>query len=199
MRSNRRTFIQWAASILAGWRLQSNAAAAPLAVTVEPTHSQLLQAVGNAVLPGRALGSRGIARVVAEFSAWMRDFRPAVELDHGYGTSEITYTPSSPAARWARQLERLEREARSSEARSFGELSPERQRELLRSELGEMRPDLPAPAEAEHVAVGLLSFFYSSPEATDLCYEARIGADTCRDLESSSERPQPLTPTIDRS
>ena len=41
-------------------------------------------------------------------------------------------------------------------------------------------------------AVALLAHFYASPAATDLCYEARIGKDTCRPLAQSSRKPLPL-------
>lgn len=49
-----------------------------------------------------------------------------------------------------------------------------------------------SPGEAGHVAVALLAFFYGTSEATDLCYQAGIGKETCRSLSSAPEKPAPL-------
>ncbi|HEV8611963.1 MAG TPA: hypothetical protein VGQ73_00545, partial [Gemmatimonadales bacterium] len=64
---------------------------------------------------------------------------------------------------------------------------------LVRAALeGQRFGGLPALDRAPHLSIGLLAFFYGSPEANDLCYQARIGNQTCRPLGASAERPLPL-------
>ena len=191
MKTNRRTFFQWLTSASAGV-MASRSAAEPAPALQAPDarpDTGLLLALGGAVLPSE-LGAAGIARVVAEFAAWVSEYRPGAELDHTYGTPEIEYTPEHPGPRWAEQLKSLDVESRRRAGKPFVDLSAERQRELIRAQIADApAADFPDPARAQHVAVGLLAYFTASPEATDLCYQAEIGKDTCRDLAASSARP----------
>jgi len=67
------------------------------------------------------------------------------------------------------------------------------QQALVRAALAGQRINgLPQIDRASHLAVGLLAFFYASPEAADLCYQARIGSNSCRPLGDSGARPLPL-------
>jgi hypothetical protein len=52
---------------------------------------------------------------------------------------------------------------------------------------------MPAPADAHHVALGLLAWFYASPAAEDLCYRAAIGRGSCRSLADVERAPAPTT------
>jgi hypothetical protein len=125
-------------------------------------------------------------RTVSGFERWLAGYREGAELVHGYGTGEIRTTGPSPALRWSAQLQLLEKQ-------SFTSLTPERRRQRVLEALSGIRlGSLLQFDRAPHIALGLLGFFYSSPEATDLCYQARIGPNTCRPLDQSPKRPVPL-------
>ncbi len=151
-----------------------------------------LRVLAGAVLPSE-LGPQGVERVVAGFERWLAGYREGAELLHGYGTGEIRTAGPSPALRWSSQLERLRAAARSSFHRSFPELTPAQRQGLVREALlGQRLGGLPQLDRAPHLAVGLLAFFYQSPEAADLCYGVAIGRNSCRPLALSREAPLPL-------
>ncbi|HEX9700766.1 MAG TPA: twin-arginine translocation signal domain-containing protein [Acidobacteriota bacterium] len=157
--------------------------------------AETLRAVGGAVLPAGALGAGGIERVVAGFEAWIAGFAPVAEQPHGYlnrGLAEIRYGPPHPGPRWAAQIEALELEANRRHRARFAELSVEIRRALIQGQLERDELDrLPGPAQARHVALGLMAFFYDSSEATDLCYQASIGQFRCRGLSTLGREPRP--------
>jgi hypothetical protein len=163
----------------------------PLAVAdLDP---KLLRALGAAVLPGE-LGSGGSDRVVAAFERWLAGYREGAELVHGYGTGELRRTGPSPALRWSTQLRDLEAAAQKQHATSFDRLSVPQRQALVRSALeGQRLAGFPAVDRAQHLAVGVMAFYYDSPAAADLCYQARIGANSCRPLAEVELRPPPLT------
>ena len=145
-----------------------------------------LRALAGAVLPSE-LGAAGLERTVVGFERWLAGYREGVELLHGYGTGEIRLTGPSPALRWAAQLDAL--------GPSFVTLSlPERQARLRAALEGGRFGELPPIDRAPHLAIGLLAFFYRSPEATDLCYQASIGRESCRPLDASPRPPRPSPP-----
>ena len=150
---------------------------------------ELTRALGHAVLPAE-LGSDGIDRVVAGFHIWLEEYQPGAELNHGYGTADIEFTPDDPTTGWQAQLNELEREAQRQLQMSFVQLDSEGRRGIVRRQISGDRLDrLPRPYRARHVAVGLLAYFYSTPEATDLGYQAAIGKNNCRPLARSSREP----------
>ena len=57
---------------------------------------------------------------------------------------------------------------------------------------------MPGVADANHVSLALLAHFYDSSAATDLCYEAQIGKQTCRPLAASARKPLPLLKVSER-
>ena len=148
--------------------------------------------LGHAILPSE-LGPNGIDRVCEGFRTWLAEFPDRVQLMNGWGSAEVRYGPPDPGPRWLAQLHEMEETAQRAHGRSFGDLSRQQQRDLTRSAIGIGRP-LPgnSPANAEHVALGLLAFFFSSPEATNLCYRAEIHPEACRPLETVGEKPPPL-------
>lgn len=153
---------------------------------------RLLRALGGAVLPSE-LGDSGVERAVQGFERWLAGYREGAELVHGYGTAEIRYTGPSPALRWANQLRELDAAARKAQGVPFDRLGLAERQALVRSALtGQRIAGLPPIDRAAHLSLGLLAFFYESPEATDLCYQARIGSQRCRPLGDSAERPLPL-------
>ncbi len=157
-----------------------------------PLAQDLLHALGESILPSE-LGAQGINQVVSDFQSWVAGYQPVAELNHGYGTGEIEYTPADPAPGWEAQLQALDLEVKRRHQSSFKELSPEARRELIRKQIaGEKLDRLPAPADARHIAIGLLAYYYGTPEATDLCYQAAIGKNTCRPLDAAPQKPAPL-------
>ena len=149
----------------------------------------LTRALGRAVLPSE-LDAAGIDRVVGEFQQWLDEYEAEAELNHGYGTGEIEHTPADPTPRWQAQLEALSAEAQRRSSVWFIELDTDAQRDIIRQHIADDRIDrLPREYRARHVAVGLLAYFYSTPEATDLCYRAAIGKNNCRPLRKSRDKP----------
>jgi hypothetical protein len=172
----------------------------PLALVVRRFHAravrdldpQLLRALGRIVLPSE-LGAVGIEAAVTGFERWLAGYREGAELLHGYGSGQIQKTGPSPALRWAGQLRELEAAARK-RGKPFSALDSSAQEELIRSKLaGTKSGGLPSVDRAPHVAVGLLAWFYATPEATDLCYGVRIGRNGCRPLSESPHPPVALT------
>ncbi len=154
---------------------------------------ELLQAVGEATLPAEALGEDGVRRVVAEFQGWLDGYEPVAELDHPYLNHELRYAPADPGPRWQAQLEALNVEALKRHGFSFVRLDVAGRRSLLERQLrGDSLGRLPNTSRARHVATGLVVYFYSSSEANDLCYRARIGRHECRGLDHLSDPPEPL-------
>ena len=178
------------------------AAAVPAAALVRRAHAaavddiaaspRTLHALGEAVLPSE-LGRTGTAAAVVAFQRWIAGYHENAELLHGYGTSTLERSGPTPATRWASQLDALDRTARAEGARSFAALPLEQRREIVRGELAAVKGDgLPSVGRAPHVALALLAHWYDTPDATDRCYEARIGKESCRPLATSARRPLPL-------
>ena len=178
------------------------AAAVPAAALVRRAHAaavddiaaspRTLHALGEAVLPSE-LGRAGTVAAVVAFQRWIAGYRENAELLHGYGTSTLERSGPTPATRWATQLDALDRTARAERARSFAALPLDRRREIVRGELAGVKGGgLPPVGRAPHVALALLAHWYDTPDATDRCYEARIGKESCRPLATSTRRPLPL-------
>lgn len=140
------------------------------------------------------LGSDGQDRIVRGFQEWLDDFRPESEMGPGFGSAEIPHGPPDPSRRWIEQLEQLDEMAHQRHGAPFEEFPDAERIALLRDAITEESLPMRSPAEARHVAVGLLAFFYRSPEATNLCYRAAINTNSCRDLAGSREKPAPLQP-----
>ena len=193
---SRRSFVRSAvalapAAVLANCG-DAEVADAPRDSAPDAAEQDTLLALAAAVLPSE-LGTEGTEKVVAEFREWLAAYQPVAELNHGYGTAEIDYTPADPAPGWMAQLRALELEAKQRFGSSFAALEPGARREIVRSQVGRRGGEgFPMIAEADNVAVGLLAFFYDSPFATDLCYRAGIRKLTCRPLAGSSDKPPPL-------
>lgn len=163
-------------------------------LAVQALEPATLRALAEAVLPSE-LGQAGIERATAEFERWLAGYREGAEILHGYGSGEIRRTGPSPALRWSGQLAELETAARKSRGASFAAQSRAERQDLVRAALGDLPiSNLPQADRAPHIAVGLLAHFYGSPTATDLCYNARIGQNSCRPLAESVRRPLPLAP-----
>ena len=153
---------------------------------------QTLQALGEAVLPAE-LGRARVATIVSGFQRWIAGYREHAELVHGYGTSTLEWTGPTPATRWATQLDELDRAGRRTQSRPFAALTVAQRQQLVQLELDAFKVDrIPPVGRCPHVALALLSHFYGSDAANDLCYEAQIMRENCRPLAMSSRKPLPL-------
>ena len=180
MPTSRRRFVLGVAALVPlpflARRLHATAVA-----SLDPTRRRALAA---AVLPSE-LGAAALERTVLGFEQWLAGYREGAELLHGYGTGEIRVTGPSPALKWAAQLDAL--------GASFATLPMGERQVQVHTALGAGRfAGFPPIDRAPHIAVGLMAYFYESPEATDLCYEAVIGRNSCRPLATSPRAPLPL-------
>lgn len=193
---DRRTFLKRAAgAVAAGGTLsvagcEADETGAANEATGRPVlDPALLAAVADDVLPVAALGSDGTLQVVQEFVTWVDEYQPVAELDHPYLTDELRYAPADPAPRWGADLQALDLEARQRDGVGYVDLPQERQRALLERALAGSGDQFPRPAQAGHVALGLLAWFYASSLANDLCYQVRIGRHDCRGIETLPAEP----------
>ena len=189
---DRRGFVRSVAAAVPAAALIRPAASEPHESIALPLDDELLRALGEVVLPSE-LDAATLTRVIGDFQIWLEAYEPNAELNHGYGTGEIRHTPNDPAPRWESQLGALESEAQSRLNRSFGTADVESRRQIVRAQLSnDDTSRLPRAHTAQHVAIGLLAYYYATPEATDLCYGRAIGKNGCRPLARSPEEPAPL-------
>ena len=197
--SSRRKFLKTSGAVVAAVAAPAGAAGAvqegqSLSLSLD---LPLLHAFAEAVLPAE-IGADGVRDALRDFVTWMNGFEPVAELPHPYLSSvEVQYGPAHPAPRWASQLQALDLLATKQHGSGLADLPVEKRRELIAADLErhDIGADLPRPAYAGHVAVGLLARFYSRPRTADLAYGARINARACRDLASGATAPEPLATT----
>lgn len=179
----RRTILQWTASLgsalhLDGIRLWAQAGNFPA------NRNDTLHALATVVLPAE-LGAAAIANIANAFARWVQDYRPNAEMDHGYGNTRLRSKGPSPAAGYLRDLEAMRHALLSDD--------PEVRRSVVISALEEAKiTDLPRLPDGRHVAADLMSFYFRSSSANDVCYRADIGRDRCRGLDGSEQAPPPL-------
>jgi hypothetical protein len=195
--TTRRTFIGWLSAVGAalGIGVRPRASRAETPVSTEQNgalDAAILKGVADAVLPSE-LGNEGIATVSRAFTQWIGGYRVGVELVHPYGSTELRRTGESPVSRWRSQLAALDSAAREKHRKAFPALTRDQKRELVMSALGSERLNrLPDPLQATHVAMALLAWYFATPGAVDLCYNARIDRNQCRPLVHASRQPLPL-------
>jgi hypothetical protein len=176
----RRTLLQWlaAAAPIAPLRVWAQTAGFP------GKHASLLRAIAAVVLPSE-LGRDGVDRVVARFEAWVREYRPGADTDHGYGRTYLRRKPASPAPVYVAQLESLSATMLGSDT--------DAKRAAIEHALAEAKvQELPRLPDGKHVISDLMSFYFRGSDANDLCYRAAIERDRCRGLEDSAHPPPPL-------
>lgn len=181
----RRSFVAAMAAIPAG-------AVAIGDLFIQPDDRATLAALARTLLPAE-LTNADIARTAERFERWISSYRAGAEVNHGYGTGRIESLPPDPWPKWREQLRALESESVRRHSVAFPAMQP-----LVRQQMVEAMPELsgaeriPAALTAPHVALALLSWFYASPEANDLCYQARIQRDACRPLNIVAEKPRAI-------
>lgn len=188
----RRRFLKQSAVALTAMGLPAAVEARPQAK--RSLRTDVLNAVAEVVLPVSELKPEGVNKVLADFRSWLDAFEPVAEREHAYlSSSEIVYGPPDPAPRWDSQLDAFEIESQKEFGKRFQDLTvAQRRRAIERAIRSERLESLPAPAEAQHIAIGLAAFFYSSSQANDICYESAIGRWGCRGLESGPQKPAPI-------
>ena len=152
-----------------------------------------LRALADVALPATELGEDGTAEAVRGFRAWVEGFEPAAELDHPYLSDELRYGPPHPGPRWTAQLEAMDLESSRRSGLSLADISAAERRDVVQRALrgGSTENLSGSPAQADHVVVGLLAWFYGTPQANDLCYRADVGRHRCREIQSLPEEPSP--------
>jgi len=190
----RRRFLKASAGVVSGLALTSCGEESPEIAQAAPGLDRTtLDALARIALPYGALGDAGTLRAVDEFLAWLDGFEPVAERDHGYGTSDVAYGPPHPAPLWASQLEALNLEADKRYATPYAMLDPTRQRQVLEHQLPQhLTDELPYAGAAPHIAIGLIAWYYATPDANDLVLQARVGKQMCRGLDSAPRKPEPL-------
>lgn len=189
--------------------LASLAGALPVAMIVRRAHAAAaahiasdpatLDALAEVVLPAAALGKAATMKEVQSFRKWGAEYREGAEVNHGYGTSRLRTLGPTPMTRWSTQLDDLDAAAKAKYQKGFHEIPAGDRADLVRAALQGQRVDrMPGVADASHVALALLAHFYSSSEANDLCYESRIGQQTCRPLAQQSRKPLPMFKVSER-
>jgi hypothetical protein len=133
-----------------------------------------LREIAVTVLPGGV----DAERASRDFAAWVNGYRAGAETDHGYGNTRIRVKGASPAPAYLAQLAALK-----------GKVSPETIAAALQ-QAGVT--ELPRTPGASHVAADLMTFYFRSSDANDLCYQAQIGRDQCRGLAGSDRAPAPF-------
>ena len=155
----------------------------------------LLDAVATAVLPA-ALGPTAIRAATDAFVAWADGYEPVAEEMHGYGYADVRYLPADPSPAWRAQLTALDLLARKRSTENFATLPITQRQELLTAALRDQRGErLPAPLDARHIAVALLSHWSSGPDAWDRALGARVSTGICRTLDGVTRKPLPVMAT----
>jgi hypothetical protein len=195
---SRRTFVSWLSGVGAalGFGVRPRQVEAKVeSIAPEqdsPLDGGMVRGIAEVVLPAE-LGNDGFSRVSRGFTQWTAAYRPGVELVHPYGSTQLRQTGESPAPRWRSQLNALDAQAREKHQRGFAALTREQRRALVMTAFASERANrLPDPIEANHVAMALMAWYFASPDAADLCYNARIGRNQCRPLVNSPRQPLPL-------
>jgi hypothetical protein len=154
-----------------------------------------LSAIAEVALPA-AIGVTGRDKAVADFVAWVRNYKEGADTGHSYGASTLARpTGASPAARYPPQFAALDKAAGDQGAASFVALSLEKRRVVIEAMLSTPQPvmRLPARPTGANLVADFMGLYFNSGDAFDLCYRAEIGRDNCRTLDGSDLPPRPLT------
>lgn len=153
-------------------------------VTFPGEHASTLETLALITLP-QSLGRDAAIAEAKRFEKWVQDYRPGADTDHGYGHTRVVPLPSSPAPLYLEQLQALKPELISGDR--------ERARAAVVASLEKAGiKDLAPYGHGRHVAADLMSHYFLSDGANDLCYEAAIQRHECRGLKNSELAPPPL-------
>jgi hypothetical protein len=154
-----------------------------------------LAAIADLVLPSEA--DRTAA--VSAFTQWIANYQEGADADHGYGNTRVRSTGPSPARNYPAQIAALDAAAKAKGATGFAAASVDRRRAIVEAALAAANVErLPARPTGAHIAADLMGHYFNSAVASDLCYRAAIGRDSCRGLPGSEKRPAALAPPASR-
>jgi hypothetical protein len=153
-------------------------------VTFPGNQASTLEAVALVTLPA-SLGREAMRAEAKSFEKWVQDYRPGADTDHGYGHTRVVPLPASPAPLYLEQLAALKPELAS------GDRERARAAVITSMEKAGIK-DLAPYGRGRHVAADLMSHYFLSDAANDLCYEAAIQRHECRGLKNSDLPPLPL-------
>jgi len=156
-------------------------------VTFPGTQKATLDALGLIVLPS-SLGRDAILQQVARFENWVHGYHEGADTDHGYGRTRVVPLPASPASIYVKQLEELQ------SALLSGDQEAGRTAVLDSLNRADIRDLTPLP-RGRNVVADLMSFYFHSSEANDLCHNAAIERYKCRGVEHSEVAPPALSKT----
>jgi hypothetical protein len=141
------------------------------------SQSAALRELAALVLPS-SLGKAGADRIAEQFERYVREYRAGADTDHGYGVTRVRPKPATPAPEYMKQL---------------AALPTPLTRVAVEKSLEESQvKDMPRLPDGKSVIADLMSFYFRSADANDLCYRAAIQRETCRGLEGSGKEPAPL-------
>ena len=167
----RRVWLQSIAAAFAAVKCRAQAAAFP------GRRAGALRDLAAAILPS-SLGREHTDGIADRFGEWVRGYRAGADTEHGYGFPRIRSKPDLPVGRYLEQLDAL---------------GDKPSADSVRHALEDTKITvLPASPNGAHIAADLVSFYFNSSDANDLCYQARIGRDACRGLSGSDRAPAPL-------
>jgi hypothetical protein len=162
------------------------------ATAFEIERAPMLKEIAAAVLP-ETLGRAGTDAVAALFGQWLIDYRAGVAMDHGYGATRVQRTPPLPFAVYARQMAALDRAAADRGAGGFAALSLASRRAVVVDALRTANLDtMPQRPNGQHIVMDLMTFYFRSSDANDLCYRAKVQRHACRGLRDALSPPPPL-------
>jgi hypothetical protein len=152
----------------------------------------VLRDIAATVLPSE-IGRKGQDEAVDNFLRWIREYKEGVALSHGYGEPRLVKSGPSPAPGYSQQISALQQAAQARGGR-FGALAIDVRRELIEAafKAADVR-NLPGRPDGKHVVADLMTHYFRSSGANDLCYNARIGRNTYRAIRVTTVRPQPLS------
>jgi len=152
----------------------------------------ILRDVAATVLPS-VIGRKGQDEAVDNFLRWIREYKEGVALSHGYGEPRLVKSGPSPAPAYSKQIIALQQAAQARGGR-FGALPLDVRRELIDAafKTADVR-NLAGRPDGKHVVADLMTHYFRSSGANDLCYNARIGRNTYRAIRVTTVRPQPLS------
>jgi hypothetical protein len=166
--------------------------------TLANDYADDVDAMALALLPS-ALSPDAVHAVAVDFFRWLESQDPTAELNHlGFLLTRDALSTRPPgahrrpvgASNYLKEIDVLRRQIAP---RRLSDLSREELRHLLTAFLvAAGARGIPAGPNGGSLSLDLLSFFYRSPEATDLFHERRIGAMTCRPLDSVGQSPPPV-------
>lgn len=155
---------------------------------LEDLDPSVLAAIAEVVLPSEC----DRAQAVAAFTRWIRNYKEGADTDHGYGNTRVRSTGPSPARNYPAQIAALDAAARARGGATFVAATLDERRAVIEAAITEAKVDrLSARPTGALIATDLMGHYFNSSAASDFCYRAAIGRDTCRGLPGSEKAPAP--------